>query len=131
MLYKIESKKQLAEIGRNLEAAAQKHKFGVLAVHDLKAKMQEKGVEFEGECLIYEVCNPHQAKKVLESNQELSTVLPCRISIYGTGPGYTLATIRPSVLVELFQSQALRPVAEEVEKTLLTIMQEAANPKTD
>jgi uncharacterized protein (DUF302 family) len=128
MLYKIESKKQLAEIGRDLEAAAQKHRFGVLAVHDLKAKMQEKGVEFQGECLIYEVCNPHQAKKVLESNQELSTVLPCRISIFRTGTGYTLATIRPSLLVELFQSEALRPVAEEVEKTLLSIMQEAANP---
>jgi uncharacterized protein (DUF302 family) len=126
MMYKIESKKQLAEIGRDLEAAAQKHKFGVLAVHDLKAKMREKGLEFQGECLIYEVCNPHQAKKVLESNLELSTVLPCRISVYRTGTGHTLATIRPTSLVELFHADGLCPVAEEVERTILTIMQEAA-----
>jgi uncharacterized protein (DUF302 family) len=126
MLYKIESKKQLAEIGRDLEAAAQKHKFGVLAVHDLKAKMQEKGLEFQGECLIYEVCSPHQAKKVLESNLELSTALPCRISVYRTGTGYTLATIRPTALVELFHADGLRPVAEEVERTILAIMREAA-----
>jgi uncharacterized protein (DUF302 family) len=126
MLYKIESKKQLAEIGRDLEAAAQRHKFGVLAVHDLKAKMQEKGLEFQGECLIYEVCNPHQAKKILDSNLELSTVLPCRISVYRAGAGYTLATIRPTSLVELFHADALRPVAEEVERTILTIMREAA-----
>ena len=131
MLYKIESKKGLAEIGRGLEAAALRHKFGVLAVHDLKAKMQEKGVEFQGECLIYEVCNPHQAKKVLESNPELSTALPCRISIYRTEMGYTLATIRPTLLVELFHTAGLRPVAEEVERTVVTIMQEAANPKPD
>ena len=126
MLYKIESKKQLAEIGRDLEAAAQKHKFGVLAVHDLKAKMREKGLEFRGDCLIYEVCSPHQAKKILESNLELSTALPCRISVYRTETGYTLATIRPTSLVELFHADGLRSVAEEVERTVLTIMQEAA-----
>jgi uncharacterized protein (DUF302 family) len=131
MLYKIESKKQLAEISRDLEAAAEKHKFGVLAVHDLKAKMREKGLEFRGDCLIYEVCNPHQAKKVLESNLELSTVLPCRISVYRTGTGYTLATIRPTSLVELFHADGLRSVAEEVERTILAIMQEAAGPKAD
>jgi uncharacterized protein (DUF302 family) len=88
--------------------------------------MQEKGVEFQGECLIYEVCNPHQAKKVLESNLELSTALPCRISVYRTGTGYTLATIKPAALVELFHADAVRPVAEEVERTILSIMQEAA-----
>jgi uncharacterized protein (DUF302 family) len=129
MLYKIESKKPLAEIGDDLEAAAQRHKFGVLAVHDLKAKMREKGAEFQGECLIYEVCNPHQAKKVLESNPELSSVLPCRISVYRAGTGYTLATLRPTSLVELFHADDLRPVAEEVERTIVTIMEEAAKPK--
>jgi uncharacterized protein (DUF302 family) len=126
MLYKIESKNHLAEIGRAIEAAAQRHKFGVLAIHDMKAKMQEKGVEFEGECLIYEVCNPHQAKKVLQGNLELSAALPCRISVYRAGAGYTLATIRPTALMELFHADALRPVAEEVEGAILAIMQEAA-----
>jgi uncharacterized protein (DUF302 family) len=128
MLYKIKSKKELAQIGPELESAAQKHKFGVLAVHDLKAKMQEKGTDFQGECLIYEVCNPFQAKKVLENNLELSTVLPCRISVYRTENGYTLATLKPTSLVELFRSESLRAVAEEVERTIVSIMQEAANP---
>lgn len=128
MLYKIDSKKELAQIGRDLEAAAQKHRFGVLAVHDLRAKMQEKGADFQGECLIYEVCNPFQAKKVLENNLELSTVLPCRISVYRTENGYTLATLKPTSLVELFHSESLRAVAEEVERTIVSIMQEAANP---
>lgn len=128
MLYEIDSKKELAQIGRDLEAAAQKHRFGVLAVHDLRAKMQEKGADFQGECLIYEVCNPFQAKKVLENNLELSTVLPCRISVYRTENGYTLATLKPTSLVELFDSESLRAVAEEVERTIVSIMQEAANP---
>jgi uncharacterized protein (DUF302 family) len=131
MLHKIESKKELAQIGRELKTAAQKHKFGVLAVHDLKAKMPEKGADFQGECLIYEVCNPYQAKKVLENNPELSTVLPCRISVYQTEKGYTLATLKPTSLVELFDSESLHAVAEEVERTIVTIMQEAANPRNE
>jgi len=131
MLYKIESKKELAQIGRELEAAAEKHKFGVLAVHNLKAKIQEKGVDFRDECLIYEVCNPCQAKKVLETNLELSTVLPCRISVYQTEKGCTLATLKPTSLVELFDSESLHAVAEEVERTIVTIMQEAANPRNE
>ena len=93
--------------------------------------MREKGADFQGECLIYKECNPFQAKKVLENNLELSTVLPCRISVYRTEGGYTLATLKPTSLVELFQSEGLRRVAEEVERTIVSIMQEAANPRPE
>ena len=44
--------------------------------------MAKKRVEFGRECLIFEVCQPQQAKKVLEENMSISTVLPCRISLY-------------------------------------------------
>ena len=93
--------------------------------------MREKGADFQGECLIYKECNPFQAKKVLENNLELSTVLPCRISVYRTEGGYTLATLKPTSLVELFQREGLRRVAEEVERTIVSIMQEAANPRPE
>ena len=126
MLYKIRTSKKLQEVASALETAAQKYKFGVLAVHDLKAKMIEKGVEFERDCLVYEVCNPQQAKKVLEANPEISTALPCRISMYGDGGGVTLATLRPTSLIDLFATPALRTVAREVEDVILKMMEEAA-----
>lgn len=126
MLYRVESVKSLSQVARDLEAAAQKHKFGVMAVHNLKDKLQEKGVAFDRDCLIYEVCNPQQAKKVLEANAEISTALPCRISVYQEGPSVVLATIRPSALVELFGTPALEAVALEVEEVLTKIMDEAA-----
>ena len=85
MLRIVESKKPLKELAADLEKAVVSHKFGILGVHDLKAKMAEKGVAFARECRIYEVCNPHQAKKVLEANLEISTALPCRISLYEEG----------------------------------------------
>ena len=113
-------------VGRDLEAAALKHKFGVMAVHELKAKLQEKGVAFERECPLYEVCNPQQAKKVLEVNSEISTALPCRITVYSEGSRVTLATIRPTALIGLFETPRLKAVADEVEAALMSIMDEAA-----
>lgn len=126
MLYQIVSSKDISQIAQDFEAIAQKHKFGVLAIHNLKAKLAEKGVDFDRECLIYEVCNPQQAKKVLEANPEISTALPCRIAIYPEARGVTLATIRPTALIEMFQTPELKAVAEEVETTLIRIMEEAA-----
>lgn len=129
MLYRVESKKSMSQIAQEFEAVAQKHKFGVLAVHDLKTKLKEKGVDFGHECLIYEVCSPQQAKKVLEVNPEISTALPCRIAIYPEGEDVTLATIQPTALIEMFNTPELKAVAEEVEATIVKIIDEAAASK--
>ncbi len=126
MLRVVESKKPLARLAADLEKAVANHKFGVLGVHDLKAKMAEKGVAFARECRIYEVCNPHQAKRVLEANLEISTALPCRISLYEEAGMSKLATISPTAMMSLFPNPELTGVAEEVEATLVTIMKEAA-----
>ena len=126
MLHIVESTKPLARLVADLEQAVTRHKFGVLGVHDLKAKMAEKGVPFAWECRNFEVCNPRQAKKVLEANLEISTALPCRISVYEEGGKTKLATIRPTALIELYRNPELKGVAEEVEDTMVRIMAEAA-----
>jgi len=126
MLRLVESRKSLTTLAADLERAVTAHKFGVLGIHDLRAKMAEKGVTFDRECRIYEVCNPHQAKKVLEANLEISTALPCRISLYEEGGATKLATISPTALIGLYPNPELRQVAEEVEATLVAIMKDAA-----
>jgi uncharacterized protein (DUF302 family) len=126
MLYRVESKKKVSDIGKDLEAAAQRNKFGVLGVHNLKSKLNEKGVEFDRDCLVFEVCNPHQAKKVLEQSAEISTALPCRISAFSEDGKTILATIRPTMLMGLFKAHGLESVAQEVEESLIRIMDEAA-----
>ena len=127
MIFQVRAKKNISDVARDLEAAVQRHKFGVMGMHDLKAKMNEKGVEFDRDCLIFEVCNPHQAKKVLEKNAEISTALPCRISVYSEGDDVVLATIKPTAMLALYQSAGLEPIAGEVEEAIVAIMQEAAN----
>ncbi len=127
MLITVDSKKPLARFLEDIPKACADHKFGVIAVHNLKEKMKEKGVDYAGECLIFEVCNPHKAKQVLEANPEISTALPCRISAFVSPEGGTrLATIRPTMLVDLYGTSGLEDVAAEVEDTLRAIMEEAA-----
>ena len=126
MLFEVESRKAIDQVCQDLEKAVVAHKFGVMTVHDLKETMKKKGVEFDRDCRIFEVCNPHQAKKVLEKAMEISTALPCRISVYTEGGKVKLATLKPTALVSQFNVPELEGVAKEVEETLIQIMKEAA-----
>ncbi len=126
MVFEVKSKKPLEEIDQGLKDSAARHQFGIIAVHDLKQTMAKKGVEFSGECMIYEVCNPHKAKAVLEANASISTALPCRISVYRTREGYNLATLLPTAVLGMFGNPELEPVAREVEEIVVAMMQESA-----
>ena len=126
MLYKISSTKPVGAAADALVAAVAANHFGVMHVHNLKETMAKKGVEFARECLIFEVCQPQQAKKVLDENMGISTALPCRISIYEEGGKTVLATLRPTVLLAMFKLPQLEQVAQEVETTIIKIMTEAA-----
>ena len=127
MLVKISTAKTVSEAAAALETAVQANHFGVMQVHNLKETMKKKGVEFERECLIFEVCQPQQAKKVLDQNMSVSTALPCRISIYEEGGKTILATLKPTTLLAMFNSPQLEGVAREVEDTIVKIMNEAAS----
>ena len=92
MLVELSTDKSVSETAAALQTAVQANHFGVKQVHNLKETMAKKGVEFERECLIFEVCQPPQTKKVLEQNMSVPTALPCRISIYEEGGKTILAT---------------------------------------
>ena len=115
MLVKISTDKTVSETATDLQAAVHANHFGVMQVHNLKETMTKKSVDFAHECLIFEVCQPQQAKKVLEENMSISTALPCRISIYVEDGKTILATLRPTVLLALFNEPKLERVAREVE----------------
>jgi uncharacterized protein (DUF302 family) len=127
MLVKLSMDKTVSEAGAALQAAVQANHFGVMQVHNLKETMTKKGVEFTRECLIFEVCQPQQAKKVLDQNMSVSTALPCRISIYEEGGKTVLAPLKPTSLLAMFNTPQLEGVAQEVEDTMVKIMKEAAS----
>ena len=127
MLLIISTDKTLSETAAALQVAVPANHFGVMQVHNLKETMAKKGVDFPHECLIFEVCQPQQAKKVLEQKMSVSTALPCRISLYEEGGKTVLATLKPTALLALFNTPQLAGVAREVEETIVKIMTEAAS----
>ena len=127
MLFTLPTNKTVSATAEALHVAVQANQFGILHIHNLKETMAKKGVEFARECLVFEVCQPQQAKKVLEANMSVSLALPCRISIYEDGGKTFLSTLKPTTLLALFNLPQLAPVAQEVETTILKIMKEAAD----
>ncbi len=126
MLLQVTTDKTVTEAAVALHAAVQANHFGVMQVHNLKETMTKKGVAFAHECLIFEVCQPQQAKKVLEQNMSVSTALPCRISIYEEDGKTMFATLKPTTLLALFKTPQLNSVAQDVENVLVKIIKEAA-----
>jgi uncharacterized protein (DUF302 family) len=110
-----------------LQTAVQANHFGVMQVHNLKDTMTKKDVEFTRECQIFEVCQPQQAKKVLDENMSVSTALPCRISMYEEAGKTVLSTLKPTTLLAMFNTPQLAGMAQEVEDTLIKIMNEVAS----
>ncbi len=125
MLIKLSTDKTMSEVAAALQIAVPANHFGIMQVHNLQETMTKKGVQFTRECQIFEVCQPQQAKKVLEQNMSISTALPCRISLYREDGKTILATLKPTTLLAMFNSPQLAGAAQEVENTIVKIMQEA------
>lgn len=126
MLYEKPSSKTIEEIELALRDSAGRHKFGVLYVHDLQKTMHSKGVDYNRQVAVFEVCNPHQAKRALEANPAVSTMLPCRISVYEKDGRLTLSTVLPAALMAMFGTPELEPIGVEVEAVLKAMIDEAA-----
>jgi uncharacterized protein (DUF302 family) len=127
MLIKLSTDQAVSGAAAALQNSVQANHFGVMQIHNLKETMAKKGVEFAHECLIFEVCQPQQAKRVLDGNMSISTALPCRISIYEESGKTVLATLKPTLLLAMFNAPELDGVAREVEATIVKIMNEAAS----
>lgn len=125
MLYVQDARGSVEEVVEKLEGAVAENHFGVLGIHDLKQKLNAKGVPFETPCRILEVCNPSQAKVVLEGNMAISTALPCRISVYEKEGMVKVAMLKPTVLLAMFEQPDLERVAKEVEETMIRIIDTA------
>jgi len=126
MIYSKHSSRSSEEVEKRLREAAARHKFGILHVHDLKQTLESKGIQLGSECKVYDVCNPQAASKALHAEMRVSTVLPCRISIFSQNQGCTIATVRPTSLLEATGLDGVAGLAEEVEREVLAIIDEAA-----
>lgn len=126
MYYIIETSKSFNQAAADLESAVKHHGFGVLHIHDLGATLRSKGIAFNEECKVFEVCNPAQAAKVLAADMRLNMALPCRISVFTESGKTKIGLIRPvQMLAALSQDPAMLEVAKEVEEKTILMVDEA------
>jgi uncharacterized protein (DUF302 family) len=126
MYYIVESTKSFQQAAIDLEVAVKQHGFGVLHIHDLGTTLRSKGIDFDEQCKIFEVCNPGQAAKVLSADMRLNMALPCRISVF-TDKGKThLGLIKPvKMLSALSKDEILMETAAEVEEKTIRMIDDA------
>lgn len=126
MYYIVETSKPFDQASTDLETAVKQHGFGVLHVHDLGTTLRNKGIPFDEQCKVFEVCNPVQAAKVLAVDMRLNMALPCRISVF-TEKGQTkIGLIKPAhMLSALSQDLTLVQIAHEVEEKTIRMIDDA------
>ncbi len=126
MYYTVESDKSFEQASADLDTAVKRHSFGVLHVHNIGDTLRGKGIAFEENCNVFEVCNPGQAAKVLSSDMRLNMALPCRISVYTEKGKTKIGTISPVQMLAMLSSEAaLTQVAKEVEEKIILMIDEA------
>jgi uncharacterized protein (DUF302 family) len=125
MIYSMQSSRSPEEVGKRLEEASARHKFGVLHIHDLKKTLESKGIQLGSECLVYDVCNPEAATRALHTDMRVSTVLPCRISVFSKNGGCLISTVKPTSLFAATGLKGSEALAEEVERKILAIIDES------
>lgn len=126
MYYIVESSKTFSQAAEDLQAAVVRHGFGVMHVHDLGNTLRTKGIAFDEECKVFEVCNPVQAAKVLATDMRLNMALPCRISVYTEQGKTRIGLIKPAQMLSMLsQEVALTEVAKQVEEQIIKMVEEA------
>lgn len=125
MKYIVTTEKSIDQAVADLETATAAHKFGVLHVYNLRATMESKGVDFDREVRVLEVCNPHHAKTALSADMEVNLALPCRISVWENEGIHYIGMLKPSVLLQTVSDAPLEELASAVEETMIKIIEAA------
>ena len=125
MYYFATTHKSFEKTVADLKLAVTLHGFGILHIHDFAQIFKTKGVDFAEQCQVFEVCNPSQAKRVLDNDMKLNMALPCRISVFTDKGSVKVGMIRPEKMIsDLSDNPVILEVAKEVDATMRQIIDE-------
>jgi uncharacterized protein (DUF302 family) len=116
--FSLATEKTLDEALASLKQALPAVGFGVLWELSFQQKLQEKGVDFTGQFHVLEVCNPHEAKKVLDEEIEIGFFLPCKMAVYVKEGQTYIGMPKPTALMSMIGNEKLLSIAEGVEASL-------------
>lgn len=121
IIYKKKSKEAVELIVNRLKDNLKETNFGILWELNLKDKINSKGIEFENDYLIFEICNPQMAKEILNINMDIGVFLPCKLIVYSENNETTVGMAKPTMLVDLVDTTA-RKIAVDLEKQLKEVI---------
>ncbi|WP_409228491.1 DUF302 domain-containing protein [Gudongella sp. SC589] len=108
-----------------LKKSLKERSFGLLWEMDFEETLKSKGLDFQGNFKVLEVCNPKQAKDILETNMEAGLFLPCKMAVYEDKGTVFLGLLRPTELMKAFDDGKLSEIASNIEKDLMAAMEDA------
>ncbi len=123
--YTVESNKTLEEAINSIENELKAEKFGVQWKFNIQEKLKEKGIDLDKEFIVLEVCNPHEAKRVLSENSLVGYFLPCKIVVYKENDQTKIGMPRPTSLISMIPNEKLAEIAEDIEKRLIGCIDKA------
>ncbi len=123
--YTLTTDKTMEQAVLDVKERLQELKFGTLWEFNIPAKLKEKGVDFQGNATVLEVCNPVRAKEALEHNMNVVYFLPCKIVVYEEKGQTKIGMVRLTVFMDLLKDKHLKDFAQEVEDTLKLAMDRA------
>jgi len=124
LVYTLTTDRPFDTVIETIEKLVPEHKFRVLAKHDVRATLAEKGLQ-RGPLNIIEVCNASFAHEALKKDELVSLFMPCRITVYVKGDKTVVNLARPSMIAEMMPGAGLEKLAGEVEITLKKIVEDA------
>lgn len=116
--YEVETSKPFDQAVSNIIKSLEEQKFGVMWKVNLKEKLHEKGIEFDRNFMILEVCNPHEAKEVLSRHIDVGYFLPCKVVVYEDGGSVKIGMTRPEMMINMLGYEDLGDIAKKVEEIL-------------
>ncbi len=112
-----------------LPLACQSQGYGVLAQHNVGDTLRSKGIDYSGQCIVFEICQPSHAAAILKADPSLASGLPCRIAVsqQGNEPVSVSMFSAEQLLREASSDVAIQRVGSQVELETLQIMEMVAH----
>jgi uncharacterized protein (DUF302 family) len=120
--YTVETNKSINQAVESLQESLKEEKFSVLWTFDIKEKLQEKGLEFDQNYKVLEVCNPHEAQRILNENKMVGYFLPCKMVVYDDEGKTKIGMPKPSALVSMIKDGKIKELAQDIEERLKRCM---------
>lgn len=117
--YSVKSEKTIDDVVENLTTNLKEIGFGVLGILDFQKIFQSKGLVFDRQYKLLEVCNPIAAKTILDSNPELGLMLPCTIAVYSDEGHTVISLAKPSSILSITSDDSFKQLGLEIETKLI------------